>query len=140
MSQCTACAGRGWGVRHGRVRRCDVCELFPFDEDARDAAQGTLAAFSLPPRPLAKPSEGGAVRCPWCGHLPSSEDELFLHSEAEDLYTKVRFGLDPAAGAVVLLGREEPLALNQSDSFLRCPECLRTFELHDEFRHIYVDD
>jgi hypothetical protein len=74
MGTCEHCVGRGWGIREGYVRRCEVCCQLRDDMAARQVAQGALASFALRERPSPHLPPDGAMRCPWCGHLPSNVD------------------------------------------------------------------
>jgi hypothetical protein len=138
-------------MRDGFVRRCEVCCRFRDDREARVAAEPELARFALRERPSAYlPADTGAMRCPWCGHLPSNEDidTFWLLSDAE-CFERARVGRtsreqaeeDEGEPRLVLL--HGPISLDEDtcdELRLRCPNpaCWKTFEIPDEL-DFYAD-
>jgi hypothetical protein len=141
MSDCVHCGGRGWGIRRGYVRCCELCEALADDDAARKAAEPLLLAFALRERPVAAPSAKGVVCWPWCSHLPSYEgDDFFTKLDAEEVFANAKFEVDAKGRVGVVVGRCQTAAVNHGDSFLACPACARTFEISDDvdphFRNI----
>lgn len=142
MSECEHCGGRGWGIRYGFVRRCEVCCRFKDDPAARVAAEPELARFALRERPSARVLlDTAAMRCPWCDHLPSNEGfDTFWMLSAGDCYARARVGRVGAARAdpseeelKLLLGDTKPDEDGCDELRLQCPNpaCLKTFSLPD---------
>jgi hypothetical protein len=125
-SSCAHCGDRGWGIRVGIVRRCEVCCRFDDDMAARDAAAPSLTAFALRERPEATVTPDNVVRCPWCDHAPTNvgDDKFTLVTETEMLsYALVRV----ATGTQRLhFGAEDGSGVS-ADYWLRCPKCWKSF-------------
>jgi hypothetical protein len=143
---CDHCASRGWGVREGYVRRCEVCARFQDDHAARVAAQPALARFALREQPTAHlPPDTGAMRCPWCNHLPTNEDidTFWLTCDART-YARARIGRPGTAfsddgegdSLFLLLGADgvDPDSIYEGEVRLECPNpaCRKTFHAPED--------
>jgi hypothetical protein len=143
---CDFCSSRGWGIREGFVRRCEVCCRFRDDHAARHAANPELARFALRELPTAHiPPDTGAMRCPWCNHLPTNEDiDTFWQVGDATTHARARIGRPPPGRCGdedpdelwLLLGEEN---LDEGSSAhgkprLLCPNpaCRKTFTAAEE--------
>ena len=144
---CDFCASRGWGIREGFVRRCEVCCRYRDDHAARYAANPELTRFALRELPTAHvPPDTGSMRCPWCNHLPTNEDiDTFWQIADATTYARARVGRrgperlgegeDPEA-LFLLLGDDnlDEDSCAQGEPRLRCPNpaCGKTFDVPEE--------
>src|SRR5689334_13847123 len=129
MSGCDHCNHRGWGIRNGFVRRCEVCEQLEDDDAAREVAMPALMRFALPERPTPHVPESGEMRCPWCDHLPTNEDhDTFWHLTEMNVMRRARVGPDrEGEGLRCFLGDDSMDTDTEADPRLQCPKCWRTF-------------
>jgi hypothetical protein len=137
MTSCDHCAGRGWGLRLGFVRRCEVCCFYRSDGTARAVAERELARFALRERPTAHvPPDTGAMRCPWCNHLPTNEDiDTFWTLSEATCFAPAHIRYEALDECHVLVTGEDEVDHDTSDEIrLQCPNpsCGKTFDPPEE--------
>jgi hypothetical protein len=139
---CDHCGDRGWGLREGFLRRCEFCCRFADDHAARLAAQPQLTRFALREPPTAHvPPDTGAMRCPWCNHLPTNEDiDTFWQICDARSYARARVGRrspersgDHDDALLLLLGSDnlDDDSCYEGEIRLQCanPACRKTFNV-----------
>lgn len=147
---CDFCSSRGWGIRGGFVRRCEVCCRYGDDFAARANAQPELTRFALRELPTAHvPPDTGAMRCPWCNHLPTNEDiDTFWQICDATTYARARVGRQPPERLGegddpdelwLLLGEEnlDEDSVCKGEIRLQCPNpaCGKTFHEPEELQY-----
>jgi hypothetical protein len=135
MNPCPECAGRGWGLRGGWIRRCEVCCRFEDDDPAMQAAAVDLKAYALRERPEAKRMKDGRYACPWCDYVPASGAGTY------DRFADIIEALEIRRGDFVERDEEGARATrfevdeegfddhDHLDPRIYCPRCTRTFRL-----------
>jgi hypothetical protein len=143
MTSCEHCNNRGWGLREGLIRRCEVCCRFKDDEAARTPACAELARFELRERPEPHVNEdSGVMTCPWCNHVPTNIDiDTFWMVTDALSHRRARVGRSTNGdGWWLLLGDDLLDEDSQAEFRLECPNkaCRKTFVIPELME--YDDD
>ncbi len=121
------------------------------DAEARQVVDGTMTALALRERPCAYIPDDDAMRCPWCGHLPTNEgaDVFYLFSDALGI-AWARIGRVKVAegeegeddGRRLLIGEDELMDEAWSDVRLVCPSpgCGKSFTTPEELDFASIPD
>jgi uncharacterized protein (DUF433 family)/uncharacterized C2H2 Zn-finger protein len=128
-------------VRNGYVRRCERCNQLSSDQEAADAAELALGAYTLPQRPVAWLDGNESLVCPRCEYRPRDRQDPFDMVAPAVRYNAVRIGIDPQDGLPrIEFGSDDYVDDGVGDTCFLCPRCHGTFDCAEDMDYEHIPE